>query len=91
MRHRIVRAVAWLGDLCSRPVTTVNHSCPASGNRRTTSPPSRPSRPPRLLDVPIDGDASRLVRPYLVVAERRAREQAARLFAYQGGVSVYVS
>ncbi|MFC6064847.1 hypothetical protein [Streptomyces ochraceiscleroticus] len=41
--------------------------------------------------MPIDGDASRLVRPYLVVAERRAREQAARLFAYQGGVSVYVS
>ncbi|GAA0444168.1 hypothetical protein GCM10010361_05100 [Streptomyces olivaceiscleroticus] len=46
---------------------------------------------PRPLEVPIDGDASRVVRPYLVVCERQAREQAARLFAYDGGCSVYAA
>ncbi|MEV0602259.1 hypothetical protein AB0I82_23540 [Streptomyces sp. NPDC050315] len=44
-----------------------------------------------MLDELIDADSTRLVRPYLVVCERHARERAARLFAYDGGFSVYAS
>ncbi|MER7397612.1 hypothetical protein ABT381_19130 [Streptomyces sp. NPDC000151] len=37
----------------------------------------------------IDGDATRPVRPYLVECEQQARERAARLFAHDGGFSVF--
>ncbi|MFD7663219.1 hypothetical protein [Streptomyces sp. NPDC059788] len=36
---------------------------------------------PSPLDTPLDGDASALVRPYLVTYEVRAQEQQARRFA----------
>ncbi len=91
MRHRIVRAVAWLGELFSRPVTAASHSRTASRSGGTTSTPPRPSPPPRPLDEVIDGDESRLVRPYLVACEWHARERASRLFAVDGGFSVYAS
>ncbi|WP_267881135.1 hypothetical protein [Streptomyces niger] len=41
--------------------------------------------------MPIDGDASRLVRPYLVACEQHARERAARLFESGGSHSVYAA
>ncbi|MCK1799137.1 hypothetical protein MTQ01_24530 [Streptomyces sp. XM4193] len=41
----------------------------AAGRRRTEAP-----------DEPLDGDASRLVRPYLLAAEREWEKAARRLF-----------
>lgn len=87
MYHRIVRVVAWVGELFSRPEQvppTVVCTIPPSGTEgRTTLP--------RPLDELIDGDSTRPVRPYLVACERRAREQAARLFECGNGFSVYAS
>ncbi|MGI5469930.1 hypothetical protein [Streptomyces sp. CA-132043] len=85
MRHRIVRVVSWVRDLLSRPAQTP----PAPPRTHRPSVPAVASSPPRPLDEYIDGDASRLVRPYLVVCERLARERAARLFADDGQFSVY--
>ncbi|MFH9420136.1 hypothetical protein [Streptomyces sp. NPDC017529] len=39
-----------------------------------------------MLDVPIDGDATALVRPYLVAYEAHAYEQQIRRFARLGAL-----
>ncbi|MFH8404434.1 hypothetical protein ACH4FX_06605 [Streptomyces sp. NPDC018019] len=74
MRHRIRRFAARVRELLSPTPTT-----PFTTHRTPLRP--SPRRVSRVLDTPLDGDASALVRPYLVAFEVRAYEQQARFTA----------
>ncbi|POX37822.1 hypothetical protein C3486_26415 [Streptomyces sp. Ru73] len=86
MRHRIVRVGTWVRGLFSRPV-----QAPSVALHLPPAAPATGIAPPRTVDELIDGDASRLVRPYVVSCERQARERARQLFAYDGQFSVYAA
>ncbi|MBL1094762.1 hypothetical protein JK360_36630 [Streptomyces sp. 9-7] len=76
MFQRIARCLAWLGLLPTpRP----------QGRHRAVPAPRvpvhrRPRRP--VIETPIDGDASPLVRPYLVAHEQRERREALLLATF---------
>lgn len=85
MLDLIVRALAWVLSLCLPSPHGRHRAVPAPAV--TPAAPSIPSPPCRFTER-LDGEASRLIRPYVLTPEERRRQRERRRAACLATVGI---